>query len=182
MQLGQGQFLRLVSLRRRTVWARLRTHLSGCTPGCLGANYSAYLAARAREWAGAYSDHYARGARDKWRQASNDSESVSMTEENDLIPPKMLIVLEYLPSCNMNFRTAAVKAGYSASYARKIVGKFATDPILQKALHERMKRLLNEAGESDRIIVERILQRQHFDQHRISGSYLTGRSPFAVQI
>jgi len=45
-----------------------------------------------------------------------------------------------------------------------------------------MKRLLNEAGESDRIIVERILQRQHFNAHRLMGSYVTGRSPFAVDL
>jgi hypothetical protein len=101
--------------------------------------------------------------------------------EDELIPPQIVIVLELLPSCGMNFRKAGVKAGYSASYARKIVGRFAREPRLQKALHARMRRLLAEAQESDRLIVERVLQRQHFDAHPINGSYLIGRSPFAVQ-
>ena len=103
-----------------------------------------------------------------------------MTEENNLIPPKMLIVLEFLPACGMSFVKAGVRAGYSDSYARKLSVKFARDVRLQEALHDRMRRLLNEAGESDRIIVERILQRQHFNAHPIQGSYMTGRSPFAV--
>jgi predicted Zn-dependent protease len=103
-----------------------------------------------------------------------------MTEESNLIPPKMLIVLEFLPACGMSFVKAGVRAGYSDSYARKLSVKFARDERLQKALHERMRRLLNEAGESDRLIVERILQRQHFNAHPIQGSYMTGRSPFAV--
>jgi hypothetical protein len=103
-----------------------------------------------------------------------------MTEEENLIPPKMLIVLELLPACGMSFVKAGVRAGYSDSYARKLPAKFATDARLQEALHERMRRLLNEAGESDRIIVERILQRQHIGAHPIMGSSLTGRSPFDV--
>jgi len=105
-----------------------------------------------------------------------------MTEENNLIPPKMLIILEFLPACGMSFIKAGVRAGYSESYARKLSVRFARDERLQKALHDRMKRLLNEAGESDRIIVERILQRQHFNAHRLMGSYVTGRSPFAVDL
>jgi predicted Zn-dependent protease len=105
-----------------------------------------------------------------------------MTEEDNLIPPKMLIVLEFLPVCGMSFVKAGVRAGYSDSYARKLSVKFARDERLQEALHERMRRLLNEAGESDRLIVERILQRQHFNAHPIQGSYMTGRSPFAVDL
>lgn len=102
-------------------------------------------------------------------------------DESSLIPAKMIIVLEFLPSCGMSFVRAGVRAGYSESYARKLSTKFATDEGLQRALQERMRRLLEEAGESDRLMVERILQRQHFNEHRIMGSYLTGRSPFAVK-
>jgi hypothetical protein len=100
--------------------------------------------------------------------------------EKDLIPPKMLIILELLPSCGMDFRKAALRVGYSDSYARKISSRFAFDKTLQKALRERIRRLLAEAGESDRQIVEDILQRQHFDAHPIRGTYLTGRSPFGT--
>jgi hypothetical protein len=100
--------------------------------------------------------------------------------ENSLIRPKMLMILELLPSCQMSFYKAARRVGYSDSYARKISSKFAYDEMLQKALHKRMKRLLAEAGESDRLIVERILQRQHIDAHPIRGSCLTGRIPFGV--
>ena len=101
-------------------------------------------------------------------------------DEQDLIPPKMLIVLEFLPVCDMDFSKAGMKAGYSPSYAGKLSAKFARDARLQRALHERMKRLLAEAGESDRLLVERILQRRHFDAHPIQGPYLTGRSPFVA--
>ena len=44
-----------------------------------------------------------------------------MTDENNLIPPKMLIVLELLPACGMSFIKAGVRAGYSESYARKLL-------------------------------------------------------------
>lgn len=103
-----------------------------------------------------------------------------MNHEKNLIPPKMLIVLEFLPVCEMSFIKAGVRAGYSESYARKLSVKFARDERLQEALHNRIKRLLSEAGESDRIIVERILERQHLNAHPFMGSCLTGRSPFAV--
>lgn len=109
------------------------------------------------------------------------NEDRAVMSEDDLIPPQMVIVLELLPSCGMNFREAGVKAGYSPSYARKIVGRFAREPRLQKALHARMRRLLEEAQESDQLIVERILQRQHFDAHPVAGSYLIARSPFSVE-
>src|SRR5512133_3434322 len=102
-------------------------------------------------------------------------------DENNVIPAKMVIVLEFLPACGMSFVKAGVRAGYSESYARKLAAKFATDEGLQQALHQRMRRLLDEAEESDRLIVERILQRQHFSEHPIMRSYLTGRSPFAVR-
>ena len=92
----------------------------------------------------------------------------------------MLIVLEFLPACDMDFRKAGVRAGYSPSSAAKLSTKFARDQRLQHALHERMKRLLAEAGESDRLLVERVLQRRHFHAHPIRGSFLTGRSPFAA--
>ena len=105
-----------------------------------------------------------------------------MTDENELIPPKMLIVLEFLPACGMSFVKAGVRAGYSDSYARKLSVKFARDERLQMALHDRMRRLLNEAGESDRLIVERILQRQHIGAHPIVATYITGRSPFAFDL
>jgi hypothetical protein len=105
-----------------------------------------------------------------------------MTDENELIPPKMLIVLEFLPVCGMSFVKAGVRAGYSDSYARKLSVKFARDERLQKALHERMTRLLNEAGESDRLIVERILQHQHIGAHPIVATYITGRSPFSFDL
>jgi hypothetical protein len=80
----------------------------------------------------------------------------------------------------MDFRRTAVRVGYSDSYARKISSRFAHDETLQRALRERMKRLLAEADESDRLIVERILQRQHFNAHPIAGTYLTGRTPFVA--
>ncbi len=98
--------------------------------------------------------------------------------ENDLIPPKMLMILELLPSCRMSFYRAALRVGYSDSYARKISSKFAYDETLQQALRDRMIRLLAEADESDRLIVEHILQRQHFHAHPICGTYITGRTPF----
>jgi len=44
-----------------------------------------------------------------------------MTDENNLIPPKMLIILEFLPACGMSFIKAGVRAGYSESYARKLL-------------------------------------------------------------
>jgi hypothetical protein len=99
---------------------------------------------------------------------------------SDPIPPKMLILLEWLPACGMNFRRAAVKAGYTTSYARKIVGRFARDAVLQGALRKRIERLLAEAGASDRAVVERVLQREHFRHHPISGSFVTGRHPSAA--
>jgi len=102
-------------------------------------------------------------------------------DESNVIPAKLGIVLEFLPACGMSFVKAGVRAGYSESYARKLSAKFATDEGLQQALHQRMRRLLDEAGESDRLIVERTLQRQHFSEHPIMGSYLTGRGPFAVR-
>jgi hypothetical protein len=98
--------------------------------------------------------------------------------ENTLIPPKLLMILELLPSCGMSFYKAALRVGYRPSYARKISSKFAYDERLPKALQERMKRLLAEAGESDRLIVERILQRQHIDAHPIRGMFITGRAHF----
>ncbi len=98
--------------------------------------------------------------------------------ENDLMPPKLAMILELLPSCGMSFYQAALRVGYSHSYARKISSKFACDAVLQKALHERMQRLLAEAGESDRLIVERILQRQHIGCHPIVGGYITDRTHF----
>ena len=101
-------------------------------------------------------------------------------DETNLIPPKMLIVLEFLPACDMDFRKAGVRAGYSPSYAAKLSTKFARDERLQRALHERMKRLLAEADESDRLLVERILQRRHFNAHPIQGSYIVGRTPFVA--
>ena len=93
----------------------------------------------------------------------------------------MLMILEFLPSCGMSFYKAALRVGYSDSYARKISSRFGRDETLQKALHARMRRLLAEAGDSDKLLVERILQRQHFNAHPIMGSYLIGRSPFAVK-
>jgi hypothetical protein len=105
-----------------------------------------------------------------------------VTIEENVIPPKMLIVLEFLPACDMSFVKAGVRAGYSDSYARKLSAKFARDARLQEALHERIRRLLNEAGQSDRIIVERILQHRHIDAHPIMGSYMIGGSPFAVDL
>lgn len=98
-----------------------------------------------------------------------------MTEDG-LIPPQMLIVLELLPSCGMNFRHAGVKAGCSPSYARKLVGRFAHDKRLQNAPEDRMKRLLDEAGESGRLWAERVPQGDHFRHHPISGVFLTGRT------
>jgi len=98
-------------------------------------------------------------------------------DDNDRIPARMMMVLELLPSCGMSFTRAARRCGYSPSYAKKIVSRFAYEEPLRKALHERMKRLLEEAGESDRLIVERILQRKHYDAHRTRGYSITGRSP-----
>ncbi len=98
--------------------------------------------------------------------------------DNDSILRKMLMVLEFLPSCGMSFYKAALRVGYSDSYARKISSRFADDGHLQAALRDRIKRLLAEAEECDRLVLERLLQRQHFDAHPIQGSYLTGRSPF----
>ena len=49
--------------------------------------------------------------------------------DNDPIPPKMLMVLEFLPSCGMSFNKAALRVGYSDSYARKISSKFAALPL-----------------------------------------------------
>lgn len=103
-----------------------------------------------------------------------------MTEQKNLIPPKMLIVLELLPACGMDFVKAGVRAGYSESYARKLSSKFFFDARLQEALHVRIRRLLSEAGESDKDIVERVLQRQHLDAHPVRGSSLTGRSPMEI--
>ena len=100
-----------------------------------------------------------------------------MNEETP-IPPKMLMILELLPSCGMSFYKAALHVGYRPSYARKISSKFAYEKRLQKALHERMKRLLAEAGESDRLIVERILQRVHLTAHPIRGTFITDRTHF----
>jgi len=98
--------------------------------------------------------------------------------ENSLITPKMVMILELLPSCGMSFYKAALRVGYSDSYAHKISSRFAYDETLQKALHARMRRFLAEADESDRLVLERLLQRQHFDAHPIRGTYLTGRTPF----
>ena len=102
--------------------------------------------------------------------------------DNDPIPPKMLMVLEFLPSCGMSFNKAALRVGYSDSYARKISSKFADDKRLQKALRDRIKRLLAEAKESDRLILERLLPRQHFNAHPICGTYLTGGSLFVTEL
>ena len=99
--------------------------------------------------------------------------------ENDLIPPKMLMILELLPCCEMSFYKAALRVGYSPSYARKISSRFAYNETLRQALRNRMIRLLAEADRSDRLIVERLLQRQHFHAHPIRGTYITGRTPFA---
>ena len=71
-----------------------------------------------------------------------------------------------------------LRAGYSDSYARKLSARFARDERLRRALHARMRRLLDEAGESDRVIVERILQRRYMDEHPKRATYLTGTSPF----
>ena len=100
--------------------------------------------------------------------------------DNDPIPPKLLIILELLPSCGMSFYKAALRVGYSDSYARKISSRFAYDETLQKALRDRIKRLLAEADESDRVVLERLLQRQHFDAHPLRGTYLLGRTPFVA--
>ena len=98
--------------------------------------------------------------------------------ENDLIPPKMIMILELLPACGMSFYRAALRVGYRPSYARKISSKFAYDETLQRALHERMQRLLAEADESDRLIVEKILQRQHLRHHPLVGGFITDRTHF----
>jgi len=89
------------------------------------------------------------------------------------ISPRIMATLEYLPACKMNLREAAVKAGYSKTYARKLVGRFAREPHLQEALCRRISRLLEEAGQSDKVIVARILQRWHIDAHRVSGGFVT---------
>ncbi|MEN6335680.1 MAG: hypothetical protein ABFE01_15625 [Phycisphaerales bacterium] len=95
------------------------------------------------------------------------------------LPAKMILALELLPSLDFSFVKAGRIAGYSRSYCTKLAGRFARDKRLQQALHERMQKLLAETGQSDRNIVERVLQTQHLKEHPIAGSFLTGKSPWA---
>jgi hypothetical protein len=88
---------------------------------------------------------------------------------DELIPPQMLIVLESLPACAMNFVKAGVRAGYSESYAWKLPATLVREPLLQKALRANMKRLFEQAQESDKLLVEGVLQRNHFRHHPIFG-------------
>jgi hypothetical protein len=82
---------------------------------------------------------------------------------------KMIAVLEFLPSCGMNFRAAGLRAGYSRAYSERISYRVAKSEVLQQALLDRMARFISEAPASEREALRRKLDRQLFRAHRKSG-------------
>ena len=81
---------------------------------------------------------------------------------------RTLAALEFLPACGMDFRKAAIRAGYKSSYAQKLAWRFMHEPQLRELFQQRIQRLLEETGEADRELVKKILQGQHMMSHRIN--------------